>query len=207
MFSHPRATQLAYPYGTHGAPVAAPTSAAKIFGLVSIVLGAVYGMWAAVGVLQAAMMSRMTGAPPFAPGDAEAQALSESSHRLMEISARLELVQGSVMLLMNVVLVVAGVLLLQHRDAGRRILIGWSIAALLVLLGRAAAFELVLFPLATGTFAAATKGMDDYTSTMRVMMRASTYGALLVMAVFPVATFFVMRSRGVRAALGEPRGA
>lgn len=207
MFAHPRATHLAYPYGTYGAPQPAPSSATKTFGLVSVVLGAVYGVWSVVAVLQAALMSGMSTVPPAPAGDAEAQVLSENARRLMEASVRLELRQGSVMLVMNIVLVVAGTLLFHNREVGRRLLIGWSIAALFVLLGRAAAFELVVFPLTMSTFSAAAKGMDDYTGTMRLMMRASTYGGLLVMAVFPVTTFFVMRSRGVRAALSPTSSA
>jgi hypothetical protein len=181
--------------------VPAQSSAAKTFGLVSIVLGSVYGVWSGVAILQAAMMLRMR-TPSFASGEAEVQATLERTRALMETSARVEIAQSSVMLVMNVVLVVAGVLLLEGSETGRRVLCGWSVAALFVLVGRAIGFELVIFPMMTSALAAASRGlMDDQAGRMGAFMRLSTYGTLLVMAVFPVTTFFTMRSRTIRAAL------
>jgi hypothetical protein len=108
------------------------------------------------------------------------------------------------MIAMDIALFVIGVLLLQRRSAGRIGAIAWAVAALVVLVGRAAAFEIVLWPRLRGFYdgmrAGPGAGAGAFWSS-DAFVRTGTYAPLLFMAIFPVCLLVGMSLRSSKEAV------
>jgi hypothetical protein len=147
-----------------------------VFGILAIVFASLNALGNAAGVAQSIFMRSTL----LAPAATEPDPAFDAMRAMMIASTKIALGQGSVMLVMDGVLFVIGILLLKRHDLGRRLAIGWAVAAFVVLVGRALAFELVLMPALAPVMA------PLQSSFMAVWTRLSTYGVLVFLAVFPV---------------------
>lgn len=139
-------------------------------GTVALVLGCLHAIPAIISAAQAALtMARVL------PAELPIQA-----QLMFTASMRVSLIQESAMLGMDVALIGVGLLLRRGHAWSRPLGFAWALAALAVLVGRAALLELYLLPPAMAYF-------DNFSAGGMVSwLRASTYLNLSLLAAFPV---------------------
>jgi hypothetical protein len=103
-----------------------------------------------------------------------------AAQRMMIASARVGLIQESAMFSMDLALIGVALLLRRGHAWSRPLGFAWALAALAVLVGRAAMFEVHLLPAATTFFE------GPFPVDVRTWLRASTYVGLSLLAAFPV---------------------
>jgi hypothetical protein len=163
------------------------TNVSNVFGILSIVFSSLNGVGNALAIVQAVIVRSALAANM--PVDATES--FEQMRAMTTASSSLAFGQGIAMLVMDVVLLTIGILLLKRNDLGRRLAVGWAIAAFVVLVARAVAFEIVLLP----TMAPLIDKFQHLSQSgggslidgrfMAIWMRFGTYVSLLFMAVFP----------------------
>jgi hypothetical protein len=125
-----------------------------------------------------------------------------------EAAMKLAAVQGGVMVLLDIALFTLGIMLLQRREIARKGAIAWAIAALVVLIGRAAAFELVMWPklrrfmdgMNEGLAAAGgSGGPAGFFGLFTGFAHAGQCVSLVAMAVFPLCLLVFMNLASTRA--------
>jgi len=184
------------PYGAPPMPER-PATALKVFGVVGARSAKGFG----------------AGGPTSPAVDAGMQAMAEYTDTATRVAA----VEGGLMLLMDIALFVIGLLLFQRRESGRTMAIAWSVAAFLVLAGRAATFEIVLWPKFEkfwGTFSASmpaspspgsgSGGLTGIFGMMTGFAHAGEYVSLLFMAIFPACLVIFMTLASVKAQVRQP---
>ena len=186
--------------------------ALKAFGVLSMVLAGLNGLGSALTVLQGALSD------PRAPGlgssgtptavDPMLQAITEYSETALKVGA----IEGGAMMLMDVALFVIGLLLFQRREAGRVSASVWSVVAFAVLAGRAAVFEIVLWPKlarvmdGVGSAFSGARGMPGWYGLASGFAHGGTYVSLLFLGIFPTCLLIFMNLTSVKAQVRERGG-
>ena len=191
MAARPRVPSLVgmVSYGLPQPRLAAPRVSAQAWGTVAVALAAANGLSNLISLGSGLAFRAPTEAPP---------ALLESFTTMRELLV-LGGVQSAVMVVMDVVLLAAGVLLLVQRDLGRRLAVGWSCAAIAVVIGRGLLFELLAWPLTARLMAPALAIAQDGAGAaagrfdwVLLYARINAYVTLAVLLAFPVALLVAM---------------
>jgi hypothetical protein len=111
-----------------------------------------------------------------------------AAQAMMIASMRVGLIQESAMFCMDLALIGVALLLRRGHGWARPLGFAWALAALAVLVGRAALFEVYLLPAATAFFE------GPFPVEVTTWLRASTYLGLSLLAAFPF-MFFVLLHR------------
>lgn len=208
------------PYGTPGqdpgyaspeyAPPQAegPATTLKVFGILALVFSSLNAAGNALSIVQAAFSSSVTMPPPTSTATPSAIEMHEAIVDYTEAAMKVAAVQGGVMVLMDVALFTLGILLLQRREVARKGCIAWAAAAFVVLVGRAAAFEIVLWPklrrfmdgMSEG-FASAggSGGPAGFFGLFTGFAHFGQYISLVAMAVFPICLLVFMNLASTKA--------
>lgn len=183
--SSPQVSPSLEPLG--GPPaVPGPTTLLTTFGVLSIAFGGINLLSNALTFAQYALMH------------AWEPMRSIPSTELTDSTMQLGLGQAVVMSVMDISLLAIGVMILKRSDRARRLAIAWSFVALVVLLGRALAFEALVMP-ALEHFMASTRA-TGVIGDFALLTRLSTYVSLGFMAVFPVAMMIGMSTSAAKSA-------
>jgi hypothetical protein len=185
---------------------------ATTFGILSIVFGAVGGLYELGHVAAQAVDMFVPMTPSFAAASTELQAAGPGIA-----------VNAVIFCAMSAVLVVAGIGLLRQREWGRRTAVVWCIAALCVVPLRAAIWELAIRPhterAAAATAAAMAKELSSAIPALSgfggfsggspawygQQARSREYPRLLLLAAYPVVMMVMLMQRGVRDSLAARR--
>jgi hypothetical protein len=184
-------------------PYEPPATALKTFGILSVVFSCINALGNVGGVLQGALAQRQLASVGSSGVSIDEHMRQMSDY--VDAVYRVAAVQGGVMVLMDIALFVIGILLLQRREVGRQLAMAWAVMAFVVLVGRAAAFEIVLWP-RFSAFMQSSVGAgrpSGFFGMMDTFAHVSAHLSLLVMAIFPVCLLVFMTRPSVIEAIRD----
>lgn len=176
-----------------------PSNALKTFGILGIVFAALNAVGNALSIVQATVHSSA-----FDSADMPSAIPNIDGMRaVLAASNRLSIGTGLVMLVMDAALIAIGVHLLKRSELGRKLAVVWASVALVVLIGRAVAFEVLLLPSVNRLMTDTMNGLGQSklpfdSGFFSLAARAGTYVSLGFMALFPVALLVTMNLPSVK---------
>lgn len=118
------------------------TKTPRILGTLSIVFGALIAFWSPLTLLIGPLMKRMSSlvaTVPHQPGGPDPAISLGASEAMLEAQHGYLVASAIVMTVMSVALIVIGVGLVKRRAWSRKVAIGWSVLALLIVVGQTVA--------------------------------------------------------------------
>jgi hypothetical protein len=198
-------------YGGYGGgpmvqqPAESPGTVLKVFGILGLSFAGINLIYNGFGIIQSILQQRQF-ARMGSEGGAQSVAMS-GMQEMLDATIKLTIGSNVAMILMDIALVVVGILLLQRKDIGRKLAIAWAGLGLIVLIGRAVSFEIILMPHLERFMGEISKGASADSplgnGLFSAFARVGTYLSLGFMAIWPVTLLVAMNMQSVKNAVKQ----